>query len=300
MRTTSSAATKPPPATAPAAAGEAELDEADFRRVADLVYRHCKINLHDGKMALVRSRLAKRLRETGLRSATEYLDLVESNPGGEEFTKLIDAISTNLTSFFREAKHFEHLSRRFLPDLIARNHRAGRPLRIRGWSAGCSSGEEPYSLAITLLEATAGAGAADVKLLATDISTRVLRTAQAGVYGEERLGGVSPELRQRYFTKPRAATAGGRGAYEVAQAVRDVIRFRHLNLMERWPFTGPFDFIFCRNVMIYFDKPTQQDLVARYYDCLGRGGLLFTGHSESLTGIKHRFSYVEPTIYLKD
>lgn len=271
------------------------LTEEEFEWISDMVHKHCGINLHQGKKELVRARLAKRLRVGGFSCVRDYLDHVLADKSGREFTILIDSLSTNLTSFFRENSHFEFLSRTFLPALLARKRRDGRGA-IRAWSAACSSGEEPYSLAITLLEAVQGQGAWDIKILATDISTRVLQMAQQGVYDKKRVESVPAQWKARYLHNVR--TAEGM-ACEVSPALREIVRLRHLNLMENWPFTGPFDFIFCRNVMIYFDKPTQQKLVNRFYDHLDSGGMLFTGHSESLTGITHRFRYVQPTIYAK-
>jgi chemotaxis protein methyltransferase CheR len=282
------------------AIAEQELTEREFRRLRDMVYKHCKISLHDGKMSLVQARLAKRLRATDHTSVTAYLDFVESGECGDEFTQLIDSISTNLTSFFRENKHFDHLARRMLPALIERRLKGG-DRRLRCWSAGCSSGEEPYTLAIVLHEALAAAGQSpanwDVKVLATDISTRVLAIAREGVYEAARVDSVPPALKGKHFRPERQ---DGSAAFRVADGIRSCVRFRHLNLMqEPWPFDATFDFIFCRNVMIYFDKPTQEKLVNRYWGCLESGGLLFTGHSESLTGINHKFKYVEPTIYAR-
>lgn len=268
------------------------LTEADFKRISDMVYKYCGINLHDGKMELVRARIAKRLRANGCNSASEYIDRVLADTSGEEFAVLIDAMSTNLTSFFRESDHFNHLTGKFLPPLIAKR----RNRRIRCWSAGCSSGEEPYTLAMVLQETFKDKGTWDIKILATDISTQVLRAARRGIYSPERLKNVPVPMRGQYFEEVQS---GGEKMFQVTNSLREMIAFNRLNLMEKWPFSGPFDFIFCRNVMIYFDKPTQERLVNRYYDCLEPGGLLFTGHSESLTGISHRFKYVEPTIYGK-
>jgi chemotaxis protein methyltransferase CheR len=280
-----------------AATTSPNLTDADFARLSDIVYKHCGINLHDGKVELVRARLAKQMRVGGFDSPTAYLNHVLADPSRPEFTQLIDALSTNLTSFFRERNHFDHLENEFLPKLLADKKRRGQQ-RVRAWSAGCSSGEEPYSLAITLLEATGGGAANgwDVKLLATDLSTRVLAMAQRGAYDKQKADGIPQPLRSKYFA---ANKFDGRAFYDASVALRQVIAFRHLNLMNPWPFSGPFDFIFCRNVMIYFDKPTQQRLVGRFHDCLAPGGLLFTGHSESLTGVEHRFRYVQPTIYGK-
>ena len=277
---------------------EAEiLSDEDFELISDLVYRHCGINLHDGKKELVRARLAKCVRASGLDSVSAYLAHVRADATGREFARLIDAISTNLTSFFREKAHFDYLKDRFLPALVARKAAVpGGRRTLRAWSAGCSSGEEPYSLAMTLLEAVENSSGWDTRLLATDISRPVLQTARRGVYDKSRAAAVPPELRAKYFSP---VLLEGRSALSASEALRRVIRFNYLNLMETWPFTGPFDFIFCRNVMIYFDKGTQQKLVNRFWQCLSPGGLLFTGHSESLTGVSHRFRYVLPTIYEK-
>jgi len=214
---------------------------------------------------------------------------------GEEFTHLIDSLSTNLTSFFREMGHFDFLLDSYLPALLLKKRKL-RSSRIRAWSAGCSTGEEAYSLAITLLHATGDGTGWDIRLLATDISTHVLQIAKKGRYEKSRVEAVPAALKSRYLLPGRL---GDKAVCQVAPAVRNVVRFAYLNLMEPWPFSGPFDFIFCRNVMIYFDKPTQQRLVNRFWDYLESGGLLFTGHSESLTGVNHEFRYVQPTIYAK-
>jgi len=271
------------------------LSESEFRKISDMVYTHCGINLHDGKKELVRARLAKRLRLGNFRTFPEYMRHVLEDKTGKEFSLLIDSISTNLTSFFREGRHFEFLKEKFLPQVLERK-RKKRNFRIRAWSAGCSSGEEPYSIAITLHEAIAGQGRWDVKILATDISTRMLETARKGIYNKERIGPVPLLQRNKYLILRHQ---NGRKAFEVSKSLRDAIIFKYLNLQQKWPITGPLDFIFCRNVMIYFDKPTQQHLISRFWDLLDSGGILFTGHSESLTGIKHRFSYIQPTIYMK-
>jgi chemotaxis protein methyltransferase CheR len=274
---------------------KANITQAEFERLSDIVYKHCGINLHEGKMELVRARLAKQMRVGGFATASAYIAHVLADATGAEFKKLIDALSTNLTSFFRERNHFDFLEKTFLPKLLADKKKRGTS-KVRAWSAGCSSGEEPYSLAMTLLEATEGGGDWDVKLLASDISTRVLASARRGAYDQAKVQNVPPELRNRYFALNRFE---GKAFYDASPALKKVIAFRHLNLMEPWPFAGPFDFIFCRNVMIYFDKPTQQKLVRRFHDCLAPGGMLFTGHSESLTGIDHPLAYVQPTIYAK-
>jgi chemotaxis protein methyltransferase CheR len=274
---------------------EVVLGEREFRQIGDLVYEHCGINLHDGKKELVRARLAKRLREGNFQTFSEYIRHVLKDPTGGEFAILVDSLSTNLTKFFREEQHFEYMCSRWLPGLLE-SKQSRHDFRIRGWSAGCSSGEEPYSIAITLLEAVQGRGRWDVKVLATDVSTRMLERAQEGLYGKDRVEPIPLPLRSRYLTRTREA---GEDVYEVGPNLRSVVILRYLNLVQDWPVKRPIDFIFCRNVMIYFDKPTQNRLINRFYDLLASGGVLFTGHSESLTGIEHKFKYVQPTIYRK-
>jgi len=271
------------------------LSEKDFRMISDMVYKHCGINLHDGKKELVRARLAKRLRLGNFKTFPEYMKHVMTDKTGKEFSTLIDSLSTNLTSFFREGQHFQYLRAELLPRMLERK-RKERNFRVRCWSAGCSSGEEPYSIAMTLLEAIAGQGRWDVKLLATDISTTILESARKGVYAKERVAPVPPLQRGKYLLSRRQ---NGQEVFEVSKSLRDVIIFKYLNLLQDWPIRGPLDFIFCRNVIIYFDKPTQQRLINRFWSLLGPGGILFTGHSESLTGIEHKFDYIQPTIYMK-
>jgi len=274
---------------------EVKLEESDFQKISDIIYRHCGINLHSGKKELVRARLAKRLRLLKIRSFPEYIEYAMNDTTGNEFTAMVDSISTNLTSFFRENQHFEHLRKEFLPGVMQKKKNSSDSV-IRAWSAGCSSGEEPYSIAITLLEAIAADSKLSAKILATDISTRILEKAKAGVYDPERVSPVSPEQKRKYLLSEKVE---GRKVFKAGKSLKDIIFFGQINLMEEWPIKVPLDFIFCRNVMIYFDKPTQERLVGRYWDILNHGGLLFTGHSESLTGIKHKFRYVQPTIYVK-
>lgn len=273
---------------------EVILTDDDFRRVSQIVYDHCGINLHDGKKELIRARLAKKLRAGGFKTFSEYMEHLSKDESGREFSDFIDVLSTNLTSFFRENQHFEYVKTRLLPALIERKQRDNN-YRLRAWSAGCSSGEEPYSMAITLLD-NLPRGRWDIRILATDISTRVLEKAKAGVYPAERVEPVSLPQRSKYLI---SRNKNGQKRFEVHDCLKDIILFKYLNLMTEWPIQGPLDFIFCRNVMIYFDKPTQAALVRRYFDLLDSGGVLFTGHSESLTGIEHCFKYIQPTIYMK-
>lgn len=268
-----------------------DISDREFEAISDLVKSLCGINLHEGKRELVRARLAKRLRALNMASFDDYLRYVREGRE-EETVEMLDVLSTNLTSFFRENDHFEYLSDQVLPAAAQRG-------RLRVWSAGCSTGEEPYSIAIQVAEALPHLRAparCDVRVLATDLSTHVLRRAQAGEYPEARLRGLSQAVLARYFTPLRSEDEP---RFRVREEVRSVISFARLNLMDPWPMHGPFDVIFCRNVMIYFDKPTQQELITRFAQLLSPGGTLFIGHSESLTGIRHGFRYVRPTIYEK-
>ncbi len=271
------------------------LTDDEFQRLTAMVHRHCGINLQDGKRDLVRARLAKRIRAGGFPSASDYLRHVLADASGREFTELVDALSTNLTSFFRERDHFDLLEKSVLPELIQAKRRINsREIRI--WSAGCSSGEEAYSLAITLLETIPNPGEWDIKILATDLSRRVLRLARAGIYEKSRIEPLGPARRAKFLLPIRRQ---GQSLFQVTPDLQRLIYFRYLNLTGFWPFSGKFDLIFCRNVMIYFDKATQQHLVERFWHCLPDNGMLLTGHSESLTGIQHRFRFVQPAVYRK-
>lgn len=274
---------------------QVDLSDRDFERISRVVYDHCGINLTSDKKGLVRSRLSKMLRLHGHTSYKEYLDRILKNPDCPEFTEFIDRLSTNLTSFFREKKHFDYLKETLIPRLLREGSNSSR-FRLRGWSAACSSGEEPYTLAMTLLEALPDFRNADVKVMASDISMRVLHKAKEGRYPVERLATVPAALRNKYFTKCSEKNGPGLSAN---QELRKIILFKQINLMNEWPLTTPLDFVFCRNVLIYFDKPTHQTLIERFYKILKPGGVLFIGHSESLSGIQHKFQNAHPSIYIK-
>ena len=271
-----------------------ELSRKDYALFRELIYRQCGINLGEQKMQLVRARLGKRLRSGGFRSYREYYEFVKNDRSGRELTLLIDAISTNTTHLFREHQHFE-----FLATTIKRwvAPEAGRRLPIRVWSAGCSSGEEPYSIAMTLDDLLRHCPRLRFKILATDISTRMLERAQAGVFASERLASVPPEFKRRYFVRVKE---NGEVPLRIRPELRELVRFARFNLMDaQFPFRNGFDVIFCRNVMIYFDRPTQQQLVAKFAGVLNVGGYLLIGHSESLNTLSHPLSYVMPTLYQK-
>jgi chemotaxis protein methyltransferase CheR len=266
----------------------ADLNSQQFQVISDMVYRKSGINLKQGKEALVRARLMKRLRLLRMERVEDYLEYIESEQGAPEIAALIDVMTTNKTSFFREVDHFDFLRDQVLAGLSGQ--------RLRFWSAACSSGEEPYSLAILLLEHLPGIGRRDVRVLATDISRRMLAKARQAVYPQQALGELPAPGYRKYFT---AQPNGRPGEVQLVSEATDLVHLAHLNLMEPWPMKGPFQVIFCRNVMIYFDRATQQKLINRFYDYLADGGYLFVGHSEGLSAIKHRFRYVRPAVYQK-
>jgi len=263
------------------------LSERDFRRVARLTQERTGIMLNESKKELVFSRLSRRLRVLGLDAFDTYLDRVEGGDEGE-LEEFINALTTNLTAFFREPHHFEMLGGPVLQEIRRLNPNG--PLKV--WSAGCSTGEEPYSIAMTLAEALPSPD--DVRILATDIDSRVVEHADAGVYDAKRVTGIPRARQKRWLLR-------GKGANEDRVKIRDELRamvhFRQLNLFDPWPMKGPLDVIFCRNTLIYFDKPTQKQLVERFATLLRPEGYLFIGHSESLFRVTEDFRLLEQTLY---
>ncbi len=272
---------------------QASMTEADYQRFSELVYKVAGIHLHEGKRELLQARVGKIIRRRNLRSFRQYFDMVINDNSGNELTELLNAVSTNLTYFFREEKHFQFLREKWLPQFL---EATSSSTKLRGWSAGCSTGEETYSILITLLEALGTNARLDIKILGSDLSTRVLNVAARGTYPAERVETIPAALKQKYFRK---VNSNGEYHYTVKPILSDHILFRRINLMEPFPFRNPLNFIFCRNVMIYFDKITQENLIRKFHDALGPNGYLFIGHSESLSGIKHSFKYVSPAIYRK-
>ena len=267
------------------------ITKQEYDRIRTLLYQESGISLGENKQSLVVSRLSKRLRELEIDNFATYYDHVTQDDSGGEFTRMLDLLSTNKTDFFREPKHFDYLREQILPTLE-------RDKRIRIWSSACSTGEEPYTIAITLHEHVKNPASWDMGILASDISTRVLAHAAAGLYGEERITTVPSDIARRHFLKGRGKSAG---LVKVKPHLSKLIKFRRLNLMsETFPITSPLDLIFCRNVMIYFDRSTQERLIAKFHRYLKPGGHLFIGHSESLQWIKHDFSTIAPTIYRKE
>ncbi len=274
-----------------------DLTSHDYQRIKRLVYAKSGINLGDGKMQLVRARLGKRVRKGGFASYREYFNHVESDTSGEELCLLLDAISTNTTHLFRENRHFE-----LLRDIIAKwvDDRAWRLQHsaLRIWSAGCSSGEEPYSIAMVAHHALAACPSVELKILATDLSVQMLSQAKLGLFESHKVGTVPPQYKNKYLGKVRQ---DDQLRLQVVPELRRLITFSRFNLMTpTFPFRRGFDVVFCRNVMIYFDQPTQQALVNRFAAHLHPGGYLMIGHSESLNGTEHPLAYVEPTVYRKN
>lgn len=280
----SAAATLPGPPVS-ALMQEVILHDEDFVAIAAMVREASGIVLGQNKRDLVHGRLRRRLRALHLTSFSDYRAMLDGPDGAEERVRMINAITTNLTGFFREPHHFDALGDRVLPALPRDQH------RLRIWSAGCSSGEEPYSIAMTLHRAMPDLDAWDAKVLATDIDTDMIAHGAAGLYGMERAAAIPAELRRAHVRRVDASTVA------MGDELKELIAFRPLNLLGPWPMRGPFDAIFCRNVVIYFDKPTQRVLFDRFAEMLKPGGILFVGHSESLYRVSERFTHLGRTIY---
>ena len=274
--------------------GTERSGEDHIGRIAALVKRAAGLDLHEGKRELIKARLVRRIHRLGLESFDQYADLLLADGTGSEFRTLLDLLTTNVTRFFREPGHFDHLKNVVLPRELAAC--GGKGLRLRIWSAGCSSGEEPYSIAVTVKEKVPRESFRDVKILGTDLSDEMLALARAGVYREESLDGVPPSLLRGSFELFRSDPER---LYRVAAPLRGLVLFARLNLMEPWPMKGPFDVIFCRNVMIYCEKETRRNLVGRFRKILKPGGTLFLGLSESLSGLGEGFRFVKPGVYEK-
>jgi len=255
--------------------GEFAFTQENFAQIAALLYQQAGISLSDTKATLVYSRLAKRVRALGLHSFDDYCDLVASDAGEAERGRMLNALTTNLTRFFREPHHFDHLRDQVLAPR-ADQMRAGARLRI--WSAGCSSGQEPYSIAITILSLVPNAAELDVRILATDIDTNMVAEGAAGIYAEETIEAIPASLRSRWLERDPS----DRSRWRLGAAPRALVTFKPLNLMASWPVRGPFQAVFCRNVVIYFDEPTQEKVWSRFAPLLEPGGRLYIGHSERL------------------
>jgi chemotaxis protein methyltransferase CheR len=266
------------------------MTDADFKIISDLAYEFTGIVLGPQKRDMVYGRLARRLRDLGLTRVSDYINAVKSDQN-EEVSKFINAITTNLTSFYREQHHFDFITKSLIPELKKTNLGTKK---IRAWSAGCSTGEEPYSIAITFKESMDLQGW-DLKILATDLDSKVLNKGQQGIYDIDRIESIKSNYKQKWFLKDQNHP----DIVKVKPEIQELIKFKRLNLLEKWPMKGPFDFIFCRNVVIYFNAETQAVLFDRYAEMLKDGGYLIIGHSESLDRTNNRFRSIGKTIYKK-
>lgn len=269
---------------------EFEFTRKDFEFIRDMVGERTGIVLSDHKENMVYGRLTRRIRQLRLNSFREYLALL-SDSDGSELIEFTNALTTNLTAFFREPHHFDYLAQTVIPELLStRNNR-----RIRIWSAGCSTGEEPYTLAMVLSEAIQNISSWDVKILATDLDSNVVDKGKQGIYSAERINGITKSRQSKWFTKHPSDS----DLVCVNNKLRNLITFKQLNLLHPWPMRGPFDIIFCRNVVIYFNKDTQRKLFDRYANMLAPDGHLFVGHSETLHKVTDRFKLLGKTIYTR-
>ncbi len=266
-----------------------ELKQRDFELIRDLAYRKFGLDLRQGKERLVSSRLGKHIRAGGFASFDEYFRHVSSDSTGEALIAMIDSLTTNHTSFLREQQHFQFLTGTVLPAYLNRS-------KLDIWCAASSTGEEPYSILLSIANELGSRRTPDVRIQASDISTRVLTIARKGIYSDERVAGLPAGWLSRYFLRGQGKS---QGFYRVKPDLAAKIEFRRVNLMDPFPNSAAYQVIFCRNVMIYFDQKTQEDVVNRLGACLEPGGYLFVGHAESLTSIRHDLQYVQPAVYQK-
>jgi chemotaxis protein methyltransferase CheR len=271
---------------------EFHFSEKHFEKIRKIVTEHSGIVLTEAKQNMVYSRLVRRLRKMGMNTFDQYCDLLD-DPNHLEFTHFMNAITTNLTSFFRENHHFKILSRNILPELIEKK---SHNKRLRIWSAGCSTGMEAYSIAMVIKECMVDKVNWDVKILATDLDTNVIEVAKQGIYDLDKITGVSEPRFNSWFIL-------GSGEYEgkakVSKQLKSLISFKPLNLLQPFPFSGPIDIIFCRNVVIYFDKDTQRLLFDKFANIHDQNGYLFIGHAESLYNVTDRYKLLNHTVYQK-
>jgi len=266
------------------------MNSQTFQKLREIVYANSGINLSEAKQAMVSSRISKRMRVLSISRAEQYLQYLLNQSGGDEMTHLLNVISTNVTSFFRESDHFTFLEKT-VSELISKGKK-----KIRIWCAASSTGEEPYSIAMTIRELP-DAQNVDIRILATDISTRVLAEAHEGRYEEGKTDSIPKSLRSKYFIEEKH---NEKKILLASDALKNMISFRRLNLSKTpFPMKGPLDIVFCRNVMIYFDNSVRKKLVSEIFRLLKGGGYLITGHSESLTSITTNFKCVKPSIFLK-
>jgi chemotaxis protein methyltransferase CheR len=273
---------------------DVSMEDDDFRFIAKIVHDRAGIALTTKKRAMVYARLSRRVRELGMTSFREYRLRLEDGNNEDEMGSLVNALTTNYTKFFREEHHFTHMTEELMPALLRQSQSTGKR-RMRIWSAGCSSGEEAYSIAMTLRHSFPGLESWDAKVLATDIDTSVLAHAESGLYSAKQVADIPPDIRGKFVR----AVDHTNQRYRVAGHVRSLVAFKPLNLIEPWPMKGKFDVIFCRNVIIYFDKRTQDQLIKRFTEALSENGILYLGHSESPIPFEHRLKLIGRSIYRK-
>ncbi|MCK5241869.1 protein-glutamate O-methyltransferase CheR [bacterium] len=270
---------------------ELELSNETFEKISGMVSQQCGIHLPETKMGLVKARLGKRVSLLHLKSFDEYLHYIETDNSGTEMVYMLNAISTNVTSFFRDPAHFEFLSKTAFREYQHRFLNQSNQLRI--WSAGCSTGEEAYSLAITVADSFTAYKAWDIKILGSDISTYALNQAKAGLYHQDTLKSLDPETVENHFEKD------GENMFRLKANIKHLVYFARINFMHSWRIKGPFDIIFCRNVMIYFTPRIREELVKRFWDILAPDGWLILGTAESLQTIPNPFTFIQNNIYRK-
>lgn len=268
------------------------MSDTDFQAISNIAYREAGLVFPPEKISLVQSRINRRLRQLKINSFSEYASFVKSDQGLDERKIMISSLTTNVSNFFRESHHFDILTEQVLPDLLSRA-RAGEKIRL--WSAGCSTGQEPYSLAMTLLEYAPDAPKLDIKILATDIDPNVIATANQGYYEARVLNEIEVAFQEKYI---ETVKNGHKTGFFMKEIVRNMVSFRELNLLSKWPISGKFDVIFCRNVVIYFDEKTQLMLWPRFESVTAPAGWLFVGHSERLSDrLETKFVIAGPTAY---
>jgi chemotaxis protein methyltransferase CheR len=272
------------------------MSMADFNRLSRFIHETCGIKLSGEKKVMIETRLVKRLKELNLHDYHDYCNCVlDGSSENEELTHMIDVITTNKTDFFREPAHFQFLTGKALPELLQNGAGVNRPFRV--WSAGCSTGEEPYTIAMVLSEYALTKRNFRFEIMATDISMRVLQAAKRAIYEKESVAPVPDAMKRKYLLKSRD---NSQGLVRIAPEIRELVKFRHLNFMDTdFGITQPFDIIFCRNVIIYFDRPTQERLLMKFCNHLSPGGYVLMGHSETLNGMKLPLVSVAPTTYRK-
>lgn len=273
---------------------DVSMEDDDFRFIAKIVHDRAGIALTTKKRAMVYARLSRRVRELGMTSFRDYRLRLEDGNNEEEMGSLVNALTTNYTKFFREEHHFTHMTEELIPSLLRQSQGNGKR-RMRIWSAGCSSGEEAYSIAMTLRHSFPGLEGWDAKVLATDIDTSVLAHAETGLYSAKQVADIPADIRGKFVR----AVDHTNQRFRVAGHVRSLVAFKPLNLIEPWPMKGKFDVIFCRNVIIYFDKRTQDQLIKRFTEALSENGILYLGHSESPIPFEHRLKLIGRSIYRK-